>query len=233
MADWTFTDFGPEFDDHARAHLPEYERAHQTIAHAASFALRPGGTLADLGASTGYAVESINNALLGRPFSAHLYDLDRSMLDQAEQRLAGSGIPLELREMDLTADAFEHEDADVTLLLWTLQFLPPESWQRVLRRARYAAAQDGLLLIGAKTRLSDARWQEQADAATADWKAKHGVTPEEALIKARSLRGTMLMVSLDRLYREVEEAGWSAPVVLFRWYSWVVVGAWAAPLSER
>ncbi len=230
MTDWTFDGFGAEFDEHALAHLPEYRRAHETIAHAASFALRPGGTVADLGASTGYAIESIRTALAGRPFEAYLYDLDQSMLEQAALRLDGEGTYV---QADLTVDSLEHDDADVTLLLWTLQFLRPNLWPQVLAQARYAAATDGLLLVGAKTRLSDARWQEQADAATAEWKAAHGVTPAEALTKSRSLRGTMVVVSLDRLYSELESAGWHAPVVLFRWYSWVVIGAWASPLSER
>lgn len=233
MADWTFDGFGAEFDAHALAHLPEYVRAHETIAHAASFALRPGGVVADLGASTGYAIESIRKSLGGRPFEAYLYDLDRSMLDEAANRLSGSSLEPVLLQADLTIDMLEHDDADVTLLLWTLQFLRPSSWAKVLADARSAAATDGLLIVGAKTRLSDARWQEQADAATADWKAAHGVTAEEASAKARSLRGTMAVVSLNRLYSELESAGWHAPVVLFRWYSWVVIGAWASPLSER
>lgn len=234
MTDWTFQDFGSQFDDHALAHLPEYRRAHETIAHAASFALRPGGLLVDLGASTGYAVESISNALAQRPFDAMLYDLDDSMLEQARTRLDPiENVRAEFHQLDLVLDGMPHQDADVTLLLWTLQFLPPHSWPAVLSCARNLAAPDGLLLVGAKTRLSDSRWQEQADAATSDWKATHGVTPQEALDKSRSLRGTMLVVSLDRLYRELETAGWHAPAVLFRWYSWVIVGAWATPLSER
>lgn len=232
--DWTFIDFGPQFDEHALAHLPEYRRAHETIAHAASFALRPGGVVADLGASTGYAIESISTHLRGRPFSASLYDLDRSMLDQAGARLRQiETVQAEFHQHDLLKDGLIHDDADVTLLLWTLQFLPAWSWETVLAQAHACSAEDGLLIVAAKTRLSDARWQEQADAATADWKAEHGVTPQQALDKSRSLRGTMLLVPLSRLYREIESAGWHNPAVLFRWYSWVVVGAWATPLSER
>lgn len=234
MTDWTFTDFGPEFDEHAHAHLPHYRQAHDVVAHAASFALPPGGLLADYGASTGAAVETVHNTLGGRPFDAALYDVDRSMLDCARDRLTGrEGLSAHYVETDLIGMTPDHFGVDVSLLLWTLQFLPPAEWHELLMRIREAAAPDGLLLVAAKTRLADARWQEQADAATADWKAGHGVSPDEALGKARSLRGTMLVVPLGRLYTELDRSGWHTPAVLFRWWSWVVIGAWATPLNER
>lgn len=234
MPDWSFDEFGPEFDEHAAAHLPHYRLAHDVVAHAAAFALRPGGTVADYGASTGAAIETLYESLGRRPFDAILYDVDRSMLDCARERLAGrEGLSCRFVETDLIGLLPESLDVDVSLLLWTLQFLPPSEWHELLLSIRDRAATDGLLLVAAKTRLSDSRWQEQADAATAEWKAVHGVTADEALDKARSLRGTMLVVPLGRLYSELDRSGWCEPAVLFRWYSWVVVGAWATPLAER
>jgi tRNA (cmo5U34)-methyltransferase len=234
-ADWTFDGFGPHFDDHARGHLPHYDLAHQVIAHSTHFALPPDGTIADLGASTGNAIAAISTWTNHRPFTAWLYDLDQSMLDHASNTLHEHHphITLNTLRRDLTRDPLDHEQADVTLILWTLQFLHPTTWTGILTQARQHATHDGLILIAAKTRLADARWQEQADAATHDWKTTHGVTEDEAAAKARSLRGTMHVAPLATYYHHLHHAGWNNTAVLFRWYSWVIIGAWNHPLAEH
>lgn len=233
MTDWTFTGFGDEFDDHAVKHLPHYDTAHDVICHVASYALADGGILADLGCSTGRAVERVARALPHRHFTAHLYDLDRSMLDRADERLADVDTVTRLvHRTDITRDELRHDDADVTLLLWTLQFLPSTVWVDVLERTWRHAARDGLLLVAAKTRLADARWQEIGDGALADWKWQHGVTADEAADKARSLRGAMNVVTVGRLFDDIASSGWRHPTVLFRWHAWVIIGAWRTPLSE-
>jgi len=229
--DWSFREFGAEFDDHAEKHLPHYRLAHEVIGHAASFNLPPGGLVADLGCSTGQALVSLAAAMKGRPFTYVGYDSDESMLDQTRSRPPGSA-SVETHRVDLSTDQLRHSSAHVTLALWTLQFMPPETWQPVLSAALERAAPDGVLLVGAKTRLArDARWQEVADGALADWKAERGVGADEYLTKARSLRGTMLVVSLGRLTETIEAAGWCSSAVLFRWHAWAVVGAFSRPLD--
>jgi tRNA (cmo5U34)-methyltransferase len=234
VTDWTFEGFGERFDEHARAHLPHYRTATDLAAFVASFALPRGGLLADLGVSTGSTIESVAAKIPERSFSAIGYDLDESMLDVASKRLSTtSTVSLVLERADLSDPGnLRHEDASVTLALWTLQFLPRSSWVPLLSAARLRSDRDGVLLVAAKTRLPDARWQEIGDAAVVEWKAGHAVAPEEVLSKARSLRGTMLLVTLGGLLDAVEEAGWRSSTVLFRWHQWVLVGAWAETVRE-
>jgi len=234
VADWSFAGFGDQFDEHAHAHLPHYDLVTELAAFAASFALPVGGRLADLGCSTGRTIEAVAERVPERRFQAVGYDLDESMLDAAAKRLAPRSTVVDVRLLggDLRG-GLDHDNADVTLALWTLQFLPRSSWTDLLTDARERATRDGLLLLAAKTRLPDARWQEIGDAAVAEWKAAHGVTPDEALTKSRSLRGTMLLVTLGSLLDSLDEAGWNSATVLFRWHQWVLVGAWAEPVREH
>lgn len=234
MTDWTFAGFGEHFDDHARGHLPHYDLVTDLAAFVASFALPVGGTLVDLGCSTGRTVDAVAARIPDRVFDATLYDLDASMLDLAGKRLASrSNVGCDFREVDLTDPAnLVHDGADVTLALWTLQFLPRRTWVPLLDGARLRASRDGVILLAAKTRLPDARWQEIGDAAVAEWKAEHEVSPDEALAKARSLRGTMLLVTLGSVIDALDEAGWQSATVLFRWHQWVLVGAWSEVVSE-
>lgn len=235
MNDWSFVGFGEQFDEHARAHLPQYRAATDLAAFVASFALPAGGLVADLGCSTGSTIETIAARVPDRDFTAVGYDLDASMLTVAAKRLAPyTNVTTRLEGVDLgdADDRLAHEDANVTLALWTLQFLPRPLWADLLRRARLRSDPDGVLLVAAKTRLPEARWQEIGDAAVAEWKAAHGVSPEEALAKSRSLRGTMLLVTLGSLLDVLDAAGWCSSTVLFRWHQWVLVGAWAEEVRE-
>lgn len=234
VADWSFAGFGDQFDEHAHAHLPHYDLVTEMAAFVASFALPVGGRLADLGCSTGRTIEAVADRVPERRFHAIGYDLDASMLEVAGKRLASrTTVDLCLISGDLRSGVSGHDDADVTLALWTLQFLPRSSWVDLLTEARSRSTRDGLLLLAAKTRLPDARWQEIGDAAVAEWKASRGVTPDEALAKSRSLRGTMLLVTLGSLLDALDEAGWTSATVLFRWHQWVLVGAWAEPVREH
>jgi tRNA (cmo5U34)-methyltransferase len=233
MSDWSFSGFGPQFDAHVVGHLPHYDLTTDLAAYVASYALPRDGLVADLGCSTGQSIQCIAQSIPERQFRAVGYDLDESMLALAKDRLAGyPSVTFHVEHRDLVLHELEHEQANVTLALWTLQFLPLDSWHGVLARARERSHRDGVLLVAAKTRLPDARWQEIGDGAVADWKAAHGVTPEEALVKARSLRGTLLLATLGRLLDDIAGAGWYAPTVLFRWHAWVLIGAWADRVRE-
>lgn len=234
MSDWSFSGFGDRFDEHARGHLPHYSLVTDLAAFVASFALPTDGLLVDLGCSTGRTIEAVADRVAERRFAAIGYDLDQSMLDIAGKRLAShSTVSLELLGADLTAStSLVHLDAAVTLALWTLQFLPRSTWVPLLAAARSRSSRDGVLLVAAKTRLPDARWQEIGDAAVAEWKAANGVSSEEALAKSRSLRGTMLLVTLGSLLDAIAESGWHSPAVLFRWHQWVLIGGWAEPTRE-
>lgn len=227
--DWSFSGFGPRFDDHVQAHLPHYDLATSVAAFVASFVLPPGGQLVDLGCSTGTSIAAVAAAVPQRRFTAHGYDVDESMLARARQRLSEHGnVHASLLVRDLAKpDALAHDEADVTLALWTLQFLAPASWVDLLADCRGRTNRDGAIIVAAKTRHVDSRWQQIADGALVDWKAEHDVRPDEIVDKARSLRGVMATPTTRRLADDLGAAGWSNPTTLFRWHTWIVVGAWA------
>lgn len=226
---WTFDGFGEEFDDHVVAHLPVYDAVQQIVAQVSSFTLPDGGIVADLGASTGRTVLQLLDRHPGRRITAHLYDADSSMLDVAGRRLGDTTVRVHLHDVDLTdPDSLAHERADLTLALWLLQFLHPRARVDLLRRARQRAADSGVILLATKVRQDDARWQEIADAALVDHKAEAGVTPEEVLAKARSLRGVLIPETVGSVAGQLLDAGWHAPCVVHAWHTWALIGAWAA-----
>lgn len=157
------------------------------------------------------------------------------MLDQASGRLAMlDNVDAHYVATDLDPrrnPRFEHADADLTVAMWLLQFLSPAARRPLLIAARGRSAPGGAILVATKTRMAEPRWQEIAEAALDDYKADHGVTPEQRVAKTRALRGTMRPDTDAAVIADLRSAGWHSPTLLWRWHVWSVIGAFAQPLA--
>lgn len=228
---WTFTpEVADVFPEHVRASVPFYDAIQDLVAEAADWLLPDRGTVADLGAATGITVHRIAARHPARRLHAVLYDTETAMLDRASEALAGaSNLTARYVPADITAGPLQHERADLTLALFTLQFLPLPDRITTLTHARAASSNTGALLIAEKVRAPDSRWAEIANDASHDWKAAHGIPDTAIRAKARALRGVLQPYPETTLLQAVTQAGWCCPEVLFRWHSWLVAGAFASP----
>jgi tRNA (cmo5U34)-methyltransferase len=228
---WEFTPgVAAVFDDHVRASVPHYEIIQDAVACVSDWILPAGALIADFGASTGTTVEGLLARHPERQLRAVLYDEVPAMLAKATERLTGhiADGRVEIRSQRVQ-DHLAHRNADLSIMLFLLQFLPYADRVPVLRQAREAAASTGALLVAETVRPVDARWAEIAHAVSHDWKAGHGIDAGAIRAKERALRGVLQPVSLPALMRQLTDGGWHAPEILFRWHNWVLVGAYATP----
>jgi tRNA (cmo5U34)-methyltransferase len=227
---WQFTpEVAAVFPEHVRASVPFYDVIQALIAELSDWLVPAGGLVADLGAATGTTAALIAERHPARSIRFALYDESAAMLDRA--RIAAAQMTGNHRvETHLTRiqAPLKHDQADLTLALFTLQFLPRLDRLSVLRMARSCAAETGALIIADKTRPHDARWSEIANDVSHDWKAEHGISDTAIRAKARALRGVLVPYPLDDMLRMITVCGWRSPEVLFRWHSWVVIGAFAS-----
>ncbi|MFC7641469.1 methyltransferase domain-containing protein [Streptosporangium lutulentum] len=217
------------FDDHVRASVPHYDVIQDLVAETTDWLVPAGGLVADLGASTGITAQRIIKRHPGRGIRFALYDEQPAMLDKAAIELRNLG------EHDITLSAariqeapLAHANADLTLALFTLQFL---SWKDRLDALRLACAhsnETGALIVAEKIRPVDSRWAEIGTDVAHDYKAEHGITDSAIRAKARALRGVLRPYPQAATMQAITMAGWHAPEVLFRWHSWAVIGAFAA-----
>jgi tRNA (cmo5U34)-methyltransferase len=233
---WEFTpEVAEVFDGHVRASVPFYDAIQNLVTEAADWLVPTGGFIADLGAATGVTVAKILDRHTERNVRAALYDEQSAMLGKATVRLteavASGRVTMHTRRIQ--DGPLDHVDADLTLALFTLQFLAWPDRLAALTLARKHAADTGALIVAEKVRPIDVRWAEIATDASHDWKAAHGITADAIQAKARALRGVLMPFPLARLAAAVRDAGWHTPEVLFRWHQWVVLGAFAAPLDEQ
>jgi tRNA (cmo5U34)-methyltransferase len=229
---WEFTpEVAAVFDEHVRASVPFYDAIQELVAQASDWLVGAGGLVADLGASTGTTVAAILDRHPERQVRADLYDDQAAMLSKATVRLtdgvAAGRVRVHCRRIE--AGPLDHSDADLTLALFTLQFLPWRDRFTALSLARKSAADTGALIVAEKVRSSDARWSEIATDASHDWKAEHGISADAIRAKARALRGVLMPHPVAALTSVIRDAGWHSPEVLFRWHQWVVIGAFACP----
>ena len=229
---WQFTPaVANVFDEHVRASVPFYDDIQKAVAETADWLLPQNGLVADLGCSTGNTDLAILHRHKDRIPTFACYDESPEMLSKAVAAIGAlSGGRVAHHITDLRDGQLNHENADMTLLLFVLQFLPaPATRLTVLTAAREHAAPTGALVVAEKIRVTDTRWAEIATDISHDYKAEAGVTDTAIRAKARALRGVLHPYPLDVTTSLIREAGWHAPDVLFRWHQWVLLGAYASP----
>lgn len=226
---WTFdAAVVAEFDAHVAASVPFYNAIQDLVAEAADWLAPDGARVVDLGAATGETLARIATRHPERRFEAIVYDQEPAMLAKAKAKLeqfaCWRGYQFESRPIE---DGLAHRDADLTLALFTLQFLDPDARTAVLAAAKRASRVGGALIVAEKIRPADVRWAEISNEVSWDWKAAQGITDAAIRAKARALRGVLRPSTLDGLVASIVEAGWAAPEVLFRWHNWTVLGSFA------
>jgi tRNA (cmo5U34)-methyltransferase len=226
---WAFTqDVVDVFDHHVRQSVPFYDAMQDLVAQAADWLVPAGGLVADLGASTGTTVRRIMDRHPQREIRAALYDIEQPMLDKAMEIFATPPDSNRVQYFNHPIEQpLKHTDADLTVSLFTLQFMPLRDRVAAVRNARLCATETGALIIAEKVRPPDARWAEIANDVGHDWKADHGLSDQAIRAKALALRGVLTPYPESTLKQITETAGWKSPEVLFRWHSWVVMGAFA------
>lgn len=226
---WAFTpDVVDAFDSHVRASVPFYDAIQDLVAGLSDWLVPQGGLVADLGASTGTTVNNILRRQAHRDLSAVLYDIEKPMLDRAAENLAEAPARhIDYVHAPIQTPPLAHSDADLTLSLFTLQFLSLRDRVAALHLARLSARETGALVVAEKVRPLDSRWHEISTDASHDWKASHGISSDGIRAKSRALRGVLVPHPQDTLIHSITAAGWHDPEILFRWHQWVVVGAFA------
>lgn len=220
---WEFTPEVTEvFDEHVRASVPFYDDIQELVASLSDWLLPNGGLFVDLGASTCTTLVEIAERHPTRRIRAELYDEEESMLALAQKKVAGLNV-LPTFHIQRLQQPMKHREADMTVSLFTLQFLTPKDRLAVLTEARRCSADSGVIVLAEKIRPTHALLAEIGMDASHDYKAQAGIPDSAIRSKARALRGVLIPQTLERLMEELSVAGWRHADVLFRWHQWVIV----------
>lgn len=142
MGGWTFADadVAAGFDAHVRGQLPWYPLATGIVAHLAAHYLPQGGTVIDVGCSTGNIGRALAPLLKRR--EARLIGIDNSaaMIDAYDA--PGVRVLGDMRDFQFAA-----EGPDVIVAFLALMFVPADERARLLARMKTALRPGGALIV--------------------------------------------------------------------------------------
>ncbi len=205
---WTFksNEVAAGFDKHVHEQLPWYDLTTGVIAHVARHYVPEGGTVYDIGASTGNIGKAIADTLEAR--SAKFVALDNA--ESMKAKYAGPG--------SLTvADAltFEYEPFDFAVCFLVLMFVPPAKRASLITKLRAQTNPGGALVIFDKCQPVQGYVSTVMSRLALAGKVASGVDAREIIAKELSLSGVQRPLDPKELGDDAQEifrfgdfAGW-------------------------
>jgi tRNA (cmo5U34)-methyltransferase len=207
------------FDDMVSRSVPFYgEIQRMTCELAAEFAA-PGSTVYDFGCSTGTTLLALDSWV---DPSVRFVGIDNSpeMVARARERLSSSQVarPREVRLADVH-EPFAVEDASVTTMLFTLQFVRPLHRERVIRTIAEGTRPNGALILAEKVIESETLFNRVFIDKYYDMKRRHGYSDMEIARKREALENVLIPYRVEENRDLLLRCGFTKFQEFFRWYN--------------
>ena len=218
--DFTFNEQVAEvFDDMLDRSVPFYRTVMRATAALIRQLAPPGGTVADLGCSTGTALLEL--ARLLPDMRLRLIGLDRApaMLDKARRKAEMFCKEIEFRQQDITAPdlAAQIAGADVILCSYTMQFIRPLLRQSFVSSLHEALADGGLLFLNEKIICGHSLLNRKFINIYHDFKREQGYSELEIAAKREALENVLIPFTAEENLGLLRQSGFSHAEVYFRW----------------
>ncbi len=181
------------------------------------------GLVFDLGCSLGATTLALLHQLGNRPCRVVAVDNSKPMLDRAAALVRDARVEFrlaDLRETDVSG-------ADVILMNYVLQFLPPAERPTLMSHFQEQMAPGGLLLLSEKIDFPTAEDQAFFDAAHLAFKRANGYSELEISGKRNALEKVMIVDSEEVHLQRLEAAGFAPVKTWFRCLNWASFAAWS------
>jgi tRNA (cmo5U34)-methyltransferase len=231
---WSFDEeVASAFDDMLERSIPHYQvmrAAVQDIAmgflEAAKKRTDTPPVVVDLGCSKGETLALVRKALAELGLRARFVGVDVSapMLRAARARFAGDA-DVEIEELDLRLGYPSVPPARVTLSVLTLQFIPIEYRQGVMKQIYEHTARGGCFILVEKVLGQTAQLNDMMVARYLDMKRGNGYSEEQITRKRLALEGVLVPITASWNEELLRSAGFEAVDCFWRWMNFA---AWAA-----
>ena len=207
------------FDNMVSRSVPFYGEIQRMTAELAEEFAVPQSTVYDLGCATGTTLMALE-ARLDPSIAFMGYDNAPDMVERAQQRLATlpSSRRREVRLADLHLP-FTIENASVTVMLFTLQFVRPLHRDRVIRTIAEGTRNQGALIIAEKVIESDTLFNRLFIERYYAMKRRHGYSELEISQKREALENVLIPYRAEENRALLYECGFTKVQEFFRWYN--------------
>lgn len=193
IGSWTFNNkLCEDFDNHVSKSVPGYELFHNYIVNLSQFFLEDDSFALDIGCSTGTLIAKMTNANPGKYCEFTGVDNSINMCEQAEELLGGlDNVYIWRRNiLDWFNRKHDFKFSFITSML-TLQFIPYEERQEVLKNCYENLTSSGAMVVVEKIIQEDGYNQKMFDEIYQQMKHENGLDKEHLFDKTMSLRGKM------------------------------------------
>ena len=207
------------FDNMVSRSVPFYGEIQRMTAELAAEFAAPGSTLYDLGCSTGTTMVALESWV--DPSVRFVgYDNAPEMVERAREKLASVPSPRarEVRLVDLH-QPFAIDDASVTVMLFTLQFVRPLHRERVIRAIAEGTRPNGAVILAEKVIESDTLFNRLFIDNYYDMKRRHGYSDMEIAQKREALENVLIPYRIEENRDLLLSCGFTKFQEFFRWYN--------------
>lgn len=206
------------FDAHVRKSVPFYEELQRMVVELSDYFVRDQSTIYDLGSSTGATLDLLATRHAAKENAQFIgVDLSESMVREAQQHIQRSNVRFFHKNV---LDVEFSPPANFIVSLYTLQFLMLAERRALLARVHAGLIEGGALLIAEKTRAENSLFEDMWLELYWDFKRRQGLTPEQILEKANSLRGVLNPLTTEENVDLLFQTGFRRVEVFFKWYNW-------------
>jgi tRNA (cmo5U34)-methyltransferase len=212
------------FSDMLRRSIPQYDLMRETVTRLGERFLQPDTAVVDLGCSRGDALEpfvELADRAIGVETSEPMVNAARSRFDHLRN--------VEIRELDLRKE-YPRERASLTLAVLTLQFVPIEYRQSVVRSAYRRTVSGGAMILVEKVLGSTADADEILVEQYVGMKSENGYSQDSIDRKRHALEGILVPVTAAWNEQILSAAGFGTVECFWRWMNFA---GWLAIKSSE
>ncbi|QSX35262.1 carboxy-S-adenosyl-L-methionine synthase CmoA [Shewanella avicenniae] len=220
VADFVFDDrVAGVFSDMIKRSVPGYAQIVAGIGDFAGQFAEPNTRLYDLGCSLGASTLSMRRHIAERGCSITAVDNSAAMIERCREHLNAyvSDTPVELVCADIRD--IDIENASFVVLNFTLQFLPPEDRDALLKKIYQGLRPGGALILSEKLRFSDDVIQQVIDKQHLDFKRANGYSELEISQKRSAIENVMKTDTLEIHQQRFANAGFRHHSVWFQCFN--------------
>jgi tRNA (cmo5U34)-methyltransferase len=217
--EWRFDkNVSKAFDSHVHKSVPFYDEIQRMAIELSEYFVRDRSVVYDLGSSTGTTLDLLSSAHAGKQDAQFIgFDLSEFMIRESRKKVNRPNVRFHHKNI---MDVEFSPPASFMTSLFTMQFLTLAERRTLLTRINAGLIEGGGLLIVEKVSAEHSGFEEIWTELYWDFKRRQGLTPEQILEKANSIRGVLKPLTADENMNLLWQTGYSRVEVFFKWYNW-------------
>jgi tRNA (cmo5U34)-methyltransferase len=217
--EWRFDkNVSQAFDSHVHKSVPFYDEIQRMVIELSEYFVRDHSVVYDLGSSTGTTLDLLSSVHAGKEDVQFIgFDLSKFMIKEARKKVNRPNVRFHHKNI---MDVEFSPPANFLTSLFTIQFLTLAERRTLLTRINEGLTEGGGVLIVEKVSAEHSCFEDIWAELYWDFKRRQGLTPEQILEKANSIRGVLKPLTADENIDLLWQTGYSQVEVFFKWYNW-------------